>query len=329
MSDKVDDVTPRYTADETLYMKYIRRRSAAGNWFIFFRDYLDVMSRDEALVIQCISNAGQRKPKNKYRQKMLKNGYVLCTVSYLRKMLRMESGVQKRTLLRLKDKGFINVRQCGMPAKRFVSIDVLAIEKAIDEAEEQTLSDSARGAKNGRPKGGQKRTTLGRLETAPLGGLETAPNKYKVDKNERKSNCRPLRADGETPGFSHLLDGHSTNGNGKQEPPSKAMRFAVRLKDMLDAKRRLMRRPDLRKWAASIEELLKVRSSKEVRAVLDWLEGNLMDAYTPKVCSAESLFKKFADLERAMETKKQKEQGDDHPPEWYAARNMIPRSQQW
>ncbi len=136
------------------FQLWLERRSQAGNWFFCFDDYLEVMSIVEAWVLQRIVNLGKLVPKSKKRLELRKQGWILVTVGYLQKKTKLGPNSQVRVLSNLqgkyKDKpkndwkidpkrAFIEVQCFGVPRKRYVRVNLIKIEQAIDAA---TSSDN-------------------------------------------------------------------------------------------------------------------------------------------------------------------------------------------
>lgn len=105
------------------YRRWLDRRSDTGNYFIFFRDYLEVMSIEEAVVAQSLINLGSSRSKD---------GWVRCTQLFLHQQLKLTRRQQDRILSSLKARGIIQVESRGMPPNRWVCIDVERIEIAVD-----------------------------------------------------------------------------------------------------------------------------------------------------------------------------------------------------
>jgi hypothetical protein len=107
------------------YRRYLERRADAGNWFPFFRDYLLIMPLDAAVVVQSILNLGKAKSKD---------GWILCTVEYLYQSTRLDRNAQVRVLNVLKNLGFIEWEKRGIPAKRYIRVDILKLDREAENA---------------------------------------------------------------------------------------------------------------------------------------------------------------------------------------------------
>lgn len=121
LRSELDEVKNRYTA-------YLHRRSATGNFFQFFLDYLKVMSLEEAAIIQSITNLGKAKADS--------DGWVFCTTDQIEAKLGIKRWVQDRSIRESAKKKFIETRLIGFPPKRQIRVDLIAIEEAIDLTEE-------------------------------------------------------------------------------------------------------------------------------------------------------------------------------------------------
>lgn len=106
------------------YKAYLTRRCEDGNFFHFFRDYLKVMSLEEAAVLQSIVNMGRGNSTN--------DGWILCTDAHLEKSLGIRRRARDRVVGVLVTKTFLETKLRGNPAKRHVRPDLVAVEEAID-----------------------------------------------------------------------------------------------------------------------------------------------------------------------------------------------------
>lgn len=142
---------------------YLARRADTGNWFIVFDDYLEIMSIEAAWVLQRIINLGKCKPKTPDDIKMRQQGYVRVSTRFLQKKTKLNPDAQGRVLRELQgwhwpkekptgqkrkkqehhpDKVYVEVVRKGLPAKRYVKVDLLAIEAAITRAKSTGISQS-------------------------------------------------------------------------------------------------------------------------------------------------------------------------------------------
>ncbi len=140
------------------YLRHIERARGAGNWFIFSRDYVTsgAMSKLQALFIQDLINLAAMKSTKKDA-----DGFFLCTKEYLDSSLRWDADTQKDTLRALKKgpytvrkkvdgimtdvqkegKGFLELKHVGVPPKRWIKLDLLAIEMAVDVGRSDSEND--------------------------------------------------------------------------------------------------------------------------------------------------------------------------------------------
>jgi hypothetical protein len=107
------------------YDEHIARRADGGNYFLFFRDYLALMSGDAAILLQSLQNLGRFRSQD---------GWVTCTRDFLAAQLHMARRTQDRCFKELRALGFILTRTTGIPPKRQVMVLNLRVERALDAA---------------------------------------------------------------------------------------------------------------------------------------------------------------------------------------------------
>ena len=62
-----------------------------------------------------------------------KQGWILASAKRINELLNCSGKVQDRILDGLKKKGFIETARFGIPSRRFIKINVLAINRCLDE----------------------------------------------------------------------------------------------------------------------------------------------------------------------------------------------------
>jgi hypothetical protein len=106
------------------YKTYLNRRCESGNFFHFFRDYLKVMTLEEAVVLQSIVNMGRGNSDS--------TGWIPCTADYLHKTLNIGRRCRDRAVSGLEEKEYLETKLSGVPAKKYVRVDLIRVEEAID-----------------------------------------------------------------------------------------------------------------------------------------------------------------------------------------------------
>lgn len=85
-------------------------------------------------------------------------------------------------------------------------------------------------------------------------------------------------------------------------PSAASVSIAIRLASILMKHKLVVRRPNIRSWAAEIEKFIK-SSDVEIQRIeklLEWYGNNITDKFVPKAHSAKSFCAKFARIESAM-----------------------------
>lgn len=262
------------------FKRWLDRRCLSGNWFVCFDDYLWVMEADEAWLLQIVINLGKRKPKNKASLALWKEGWILCTVKYLLKRSkgRFRPNGQIRILKTLQKLGFIEVKAFGTPPRRYVKVDLIRLERAIDEA--------------------SKRGETSIIEKSPRLSAERTPRKKeKTTKGSKepleKTHCpHAPHGDDETPSKGFFDEGQGT------------CRFDKDCADLLYkelAKRgKVSRRSSsASRWSS---EFKKLRADLDddrarIKKVLDWYVANIGVEFVPRAYSAATFREKFFHVE--------------------------------
>ncbi len=131
-------------SDQKDFRRWTKRRAASGGWFICFNAYLKFMSIEAAWVLQRLINLSSSRPKTPKREALWNKGWTMCTVNYLEKLTLLKADAQKRILKELQGyrKGvlheelrFVKTRRMGRDGRRFVKINLVKIEQALDAAE--------------------------------------------------------------------------------------------------------------------------------------------------------------------------------------------------
>jgi hypothetical protein len=140
---------------ESDYRRHLLRAKSRRNYFEFFRLYIRIMSKLEALFLQdLINHAASREEKQRLEEKIGRRRkrypltfeldgcvYFMCAAKYLVRSMRWSEKEQRMHFESLRQKGFVKVTRKGMPPMRYVFIDVVAVEQALDLAEELERMD--------------------------------------------------------------------------------------------------------------------------------------------------------------------------------------------
>jgi hypothetical protein len=120
---------------ESVYLEHLIRAKANGNHFTFFRGYAWILRKLESLFLQDLINLVAI--KGIVKKVVDGKVYFLCTVKLLQQSLNWDPTTQKDMLRSLKKRGFVDYKNFGIPPRRHVYIDIMSVEKALDEVESQ------------------------------------------------------------------------------------------------------------------------------------------------------------------------------------------------
>lgn len=183
-----------------VYERHLLRAKDRGNWLIFFARYMDVMTRNEALFVCDLLNHAQM-PNTATSE----DGYFQCTEGYLRESRCRWTGKEQEGLLKsLQAKGFILTARRGLPARRWMRVDVLAIETALDAAEvlksESFQSAPERADWVARSGAGKEDFPSGSL-LSPKETLSAPPTHAPSERSPGRADGpkKPIRVDGKVP----------------------------------------------------------------------------------------------------------------------------------
>lgn len=116
---------------ESEYRRHIDRQSNAGNYFLFFRNYLDILPLTLTVFLQHLINIGQVKTKE--------NGWFVCTTKELEKSMKYSDFNQVKMLRKLIDMGYVKTKRSkSIPPKRMVKVNFLTIQRDLDKAEDRS-----------------------------------------------------------------------------------------------------------------------------------------------------------------------------------------------
>lgn len=107
-------------------LRYLERRAQSGNWSIYFWSYLEVMTHDEALLVQFFVD------RIKFRRRA--DGWTTIPVKQTQMKTKFSKDQQHRAIQKLVKRGYVQVTKKGIPPKRLVKVDLLKIEHDIDRA---------------------------------------------------------------------------------------------------------------------------------------------------------------------------------------------------
>ncbi len=263
------------------------------------------MTKYEALFLQdLINRASMNKTKKKIIQEenddnqLEDREYFLCTVKYLtRPPMSWDKKTQLALIKSLQTKGFIKVTRKGsLLGKRFIWIDILKIETALDNSEKTTPTNTETSR---RPQTGSSQMTPNRV-------IQTTPNRVakkvhststNVEEERTHCPCDPkVAADG-----VNLEQLFETKDN-----KSKFIDECVeRLHNKVVEKNLVHRKKlNLKLWKTNFTKLVQEEGVAKVKEVLDWFLTVIGNEFIPEAYSGETFYKKFDKLVIAMNKSK-------------------------
>lgn len=174
------------TVDSATYQRHLSRSNAHGNYFTFRRDYVTsgLLTKIQALFLQDLINLGYMKET---QGKVGADGYFVCTADTLNKSLGWDNKSQHDLLVKLRDLGFIDFKRKGIPPKRHVYVDLMAIEKALDDQLGSQSGEKTPNQSRG-PQSGEK--TPGRRKEKPPTQSEEKTPEHMVKKKGSKEGIK-------------------------------------------------------------------------------------------------------------------------------------------
>lgn len=327
-------VNTKLDISEDSYNRHMASASSLGNYFMFRKCYLRIMSRDAALVIQDVINKmGYLMRKGKLRS----DRWVPMTVEKLEKSLAMKKDCQHRVLLELKGvEGkctgrlpFIEVTKFGRPTKRYVRVNFANLNKALDEAFSQIPEDkqTSRSQDNceigssgnpddmsfgssGNPDDAIEENKMLRNNNKFSGTLSASPRGIDGNQKARLPNVDPSSQDKESTSPNPVII-HTEHKYRNQIPtlasttdPAKIIANA--LWATLTSKNRLPINAKPKTWVQVIRKsLLSHVDLQTALAALAWYDKHVGGKYIPDIRSARTLVDKWEALQSAIQRERQ------------------------
>lgn len=104
-----------------------------GNYNPTFDDYYHIMDLEEVAVLPKLIRLSEMKRKRLFKRGRSFSGWVLCTTEYLEKGLHISERAQRRILQSLEARGFISIQRKGMPARRYVRVNIKVLIRRLAE----------------------------------------------------------------------------------------------------------------------------------------------------------------------------------------------------
>lgn len=110
--------------DRSTYLRHIHRARNAGNWFICSRIYVTsgLMDHQESMFFQDLLNIAS----------MGDGEWVICQEEYLYETSGWSHDMQWRLFKKLKKRGYVETCKKGIPAKRYIRVDIVRVEEDLD-----------------------------------------------------------------------------------------------------------------------------------------------------------------------------------------------------
>lgn len=261
--------------DELPYYDELMDLLNRDNYFSFNRKYVTVLglSRHEALFLQDLIN--HYSMPNTARD----GNYFLCTTAYLETSLAWSKDTQKDLLKSLRERGYIDTMEKGMPKRRWVRI----VMKRI-------LADFKQKASNGR----EKPPTERREKPLNMGGK----SRHKELRNEERR-----RGTGDPPasGGSEPPPSPSSSLKQSRQHDEECRLAASRLRTALRDAGKVVRGNVADKWEDAFRLLRDVNKAKDWRNILDWFCDNLSkveELRLPRIANGKEFRARFDWIER-------------------------------
>lgn len=256
---------------KSAYVRHIKRNKDAGNWFTFYRPYTKILPKLTSLFLQDLINLAST--KNIIREEITGKEYILCTREFLvNSSIGWTVKEQNDHFHLLREKGFILSIRRGIPAKRWIHIDLLKIEQNIDEYE-----DSNKMFPNGN-------------DCSDPNGNDYVEERIKEEKNKGCSQA------------------HNNSGFFKSEYPEDCVQWSIRLYRKLDSEKVFTSRkkPKQSLWPMFFSDLKERRNPAEIEEILSWYLDNINEPWIPLYHSAKTFCENFAKLVKSRKTEMSK-----------------------
>lgn len=276
-----------FPASPAEYECWYRRSTDAGNWFIFKRHWLLVMSPAAAILAQYLLSRGAYKCRD--------GGWIPATQDFLRSGIGYSKKTQETALLELKRRGYIELAKLGLPATRHVRVNPHVIDRDVDAS---LNSDNSGGDKSTRNR--VDWTTRNRVVNKTDASTKHQSNKH----------CRSTDSPA-SPAASDLGDGVGSNPmvplldvpnrkRDKYHPAQKDFDAARRLHEAIVSRTNVRRRWSEVKWAKEFARLRNEVGDSRLDPALDWYCNNIKKAYTPEIYCGKTFRDKLPRIEAAM-----------------------------
>lgn len=285
----------------------IPQRHYRGSWFSveLHEAVKEWMTKTELLILMEINALSS-----------LKRG-CFATNEYLAKECNTTPIHVSRSIKKLKETGWVTEEKGtlnGIKNWRFLYANV---EKTPRRKSQKPIPKKEKGDK-------QKYQPMGKQKCLPEDNSNTT---YSYSPNKSMNSVSNETLSASAGADTRRGVSFSSNGNGKhsktcERNPSKqkehskptpagstSQEMAKILHDALLKKNKVMRKPNLSRWASEFSKLHQGRplKIKRIKKVLKWYCKHFMDEFIPKCFSAASFCSRFVSIEFAMESKNKKE----------------------
>ncbi len=266
-----------------------------GNWFKIHRAIIQELGIETAAVLHWLIKFHERVRKGKgYKWD---DGWFFCTVEKMKGELILSADRQLRIIKRLVNKGFIEMKKKGLPARRHVRIDAKKFhETVISWSENSATSDREIGVTGEGP-------APSLVSPKPLHNRENIIREKENKGKSRRSNRRQAKDGFFENGSSSKLDNFCRHWGNR-------VRLAVREADptcrMSRAKVETYAK-DIRRWRLELK-----KSEEDIAERLEWYcePGNYEDHHTPKIRQSGDLYSYFDRIRWAKERKEEVYEGN-------------------
>lgn len=298
---------------ESPHRRHLERARATSNYFTFFRLYTKIMKKLEALFLQDIINISSL---DKIIHRTFDNKeYFMCTEEFLsNSSIGWSKKEQRNHLQTFRSKGYISITKKGIPACRWIRINLEKIELALDKA--LKIHSPQKEDSNLSPKGLGQSSPKGLDYPSPEGPVK----KKQWEEREKKKKLSAGFA-GQTkremlvsPVNQHC---HSHNGipriNGFGTAPvhTKDYKLTKYLFRVLKARDKIRRKPAFSNWSKAFREALEFSSYNHLKGIITDYGEHLHEEFAPEAYSGNTFVDKLPQIESFLRKIREGKQVND------------------
>lgn len=292
---------------ESVYRRHVLRARSSSNHFTFSRDWVEIMPKYTALFLQDLINRASHK---RVRKKLIvdKDGvereYFMCSIKFMKKHpMDWDKNTQTRFFKYLEDpsREFVKTSFIGHPSRRWVYIDILKVETAVDKVlQEQSTGKNSQSLNKERQGLNKESPVLKQGVAVPKQGhkKDLTKESSKDEESSKGGNGRQAKLARPDPPQEKLTQqnnktcfefntGVESNGHAakyKTPPPDFCLEWARELRRILQGRKKPERisRSSAEVWAEDMRLL--------------WRDWGMNDAARQRMDKILENYKKYIDL---------------------------------